>query len=533
MHPTYDICIVGSGFAGSLLGWILAHHGLQVAIVDRARHPRFAIGESSTPLADFLLEQLADEHGLEPLRSLSRWGSWQRTLPQLRAGMKRGFSYFAHAPGSPFIESDKHERSWLVAASSDDLRSDTHWMRSDVDQWFCNQARAAGADVFEATSINNITASTNVPSGPAWHLQLLPPASENRRDVFHKSNLSDSRRLQARFLIDASGGGGVLGQSFGLSRLDAQLRVRTAALFGHFRQVKAMRDWQVEHHLHFANDPFNPDDAAQHHLLEHGWCWMLRFSEGTTSVGFASPELSHPALAEPRNRWQRWLHYLERYPTLKDLLEHAQLVAPENGELGWLPRISRLWSQAAGIDSSTGLAWAMLPGTVGIVDPLHSTGIAHGLWGVRQMARLLIDGTAEKWSSTATRHLLAAYSQATVAEVQWIDRMVAAAYASLQHFPLFQAACGIYFASAIHSERQLAGTQTLPDGWLLKDNQHLQQIVSRLLEALASSDPASRDSQAALELDQRLRKQLAEWDDVGLFDPQSRNRVARSAAPKS
>lgn len=41
----FDVVIAGSGFSGSLLGWILARHGRSVLIVDRQHHPRLAIGE--------------------------------------------------------------------------------------------------------------------------------------------------------------------------------------------------------------------------------------------------------------------------------------------------------------------------------------------------------------------------------------------------------------------------------------------------------------------------------------------------------
>ncbi|MFN9035961.1 MAG: NAD(P)-binding protein, partial [Planctomyces sp.] len=72
----FDVVIAGSGFSGSLLGWILARHGRSVLIVYRQHHPRFAIGESSTPTADFLLAHLADRFGLRELAPLACWGTW-------------------------------------------------------------------------------------------------------------------------------------------------------------------------------------------------------------------------------------------------------------------------------------------------------------------------------------------------------------------------------------------------------------------------------------------------------------------------
>ena len=47
-----DVAVVGSGFAGSLVSLALTRRGRRVVMIERGRHPRFAIGESSTPLAN-------------------------------------------------------------------------------------------------------------------------------------------------------------------------------------------------------------------------------------------------------------------------------------------------------------------------------------------------------------------------------------------------------------------------------------------------------------------------------------------------
>jgi len=51
LRDTFDIAIVGSGFAGSLLAMIARRLERSVILLERFKHPRFAIGESSiTPL---------------------------------------------------------------------------------------------------------------------------------------------------------------------------------------------------------------------------------------------------------------------------------------------------------------------------------------------------------------------------------------------------------------------------------------------------------------------------------------------------
>ena len=49
MTPDCDLAIIGSGFGGSLLAMIAARLGYRVVLLERGRHPRFAIGESASP----------------------------------------------------------------------------------------------------------------------------------------------------------------------------------------------------------------------------------------------------------------------------------------------------------------------------------------------------------------------------------------------------------------------------------------------------------------------------------------------------
>src|SRR4029450_8865545 len=59
-----DVAIVGSGFSGSLMARVLAVLGYDVVLLERGAHPRFAISESTTPLANLSLERLGRRYGL-------------------------------------------------------------------------------------------------------------------------------------------------------------------------------------------------------------------------------------------------------------------------------------------------------------------------------------------------------------------------------------------------------------------------------------------------------------------------------------
>jgi tetracycline 7-halogenase / FADH2 O2-dependent halogenase len=504
MTSRFEFGVIGSGFSGSLLAWILARRGHSVVLVDRTPHPRFAVGESSTPLADLLLEVIADRYDLTQLRSLSRWGSWQLQVPQLRAGKKRGFSYYNHDLSQKFYESPRHENSLLVAASSGDELSDTHWMRSDVDHWICDQAIAAGVTLIDRFD----SAKLQVSAGD-WKLQ----GQVDQRPM----------RLDVGTIIDASGSGATLAQALQLKPLSEVLLTRTASVFGHFRNVGRMSQWLVDNRLSIMDDPFDGDDAAQHHWLGKGWLWMLRFSEGTTSVGLTLPCRDMPiAFSDARQRQALWMDFLQQFPTLADLLGDSQLVDPVDfsghPQLHYIPRISRLWPQAAGLN------WLMLPSTAGIVDPLHSTGIAHSLSGVLRVADILTGN----YSALRREELFAQYSADIVGEIKWIDQLVHICYAAgSRNFAGLVAACSLYFIAAIHAERQLAETGMLRDGFLLARNTPVQHVVHSATTQMCS---VNFDAQSFVDW---LRVQIQPWNDVGLLDDRLRNRLSRSVALKS
>src|SRR5262245_37888736 len=129
MRTDFDVAIVGSGFAGSVLAASLQRIGRSVVLLERGRHPRFAIGESTSPLANLLLEELAERYDLPRLAPLASYGAWQRTYPDVVCGLKRGFTFFHHEAGRPRRHAAARANELLVAASPADEVADTHWLR--------------------------------------------------------------------------------------------------------------------------------------------------------------------------------------------------------------------------------------------------------------------------------------------------------------------------------------------------------------------------------------------------------------------
>src|SRR5215204_5521386 len=153
MMRSCGVAIVGSGFAGSLLARVLAVLGYDVMLIERGTHPRFAIGESTTPLANLSLERIATRYGLADCWRLASHGRWLAHHPGLRRGLKRGFTFYRHHPGEPFADRGLDSERLLVAASPEETFSDTHWLRADVDHHFVRRAVAAGVEYLDRTEL--------------------------------------------------------------------------------------------------------------------------------------------------------------------------------------------------------------------------------------------------------------------------------------------------------------------------------------------------------------------------------------------
>jgi len=108
---------------------ILEKLGFDCILLEKANHPRFAIGESSIPLANLSLETICNRYGLQHILPLTKYGTWQKNYPGVSCGLKRGTSLFKHNQNQPFKTTMHHEDELLVAASPNNRAGDTHWFR--------------------------------------------------------------------------------------------------------------------------------------------------------------------------------------------------------------------------------------------------------------------------------------------------------------------------------------------------------------------------------------------------------------------
>lgn len=481
-----DIAILGSGFGGSLMAMICRRLGFSVVLVEKGRHPRFAIGESSTPLANLLLEEIALEHNLPQILPLTKWGSWQKSYPELACGLKRGFSFYHHSAGKRFEPREDRQNELLVAASPRDEIADTHWFRADFDAWFVRQAQELGAVHLDGTEISRIDRH-ETPGG--WH-------------EIHLANRPECPKIQARFLIDASGPRGALFRAFGLKESTLPHLPGTQGLFTHFRNVKRFEPPARAEAK--PPPPYPPDDAALHHVFEGGWIWALRFNNGLTSVGAAVTDAlaSELNLKEGAPAWQR---LMDRLPSAREQFEEAVPEFP----FVHAPRLSFLCGQAGGPN------WAMLPSAAGFVDPLLSTGFPLNLLGISRLARVL----QAHWQRPSLTGELEAYRQTTIRELLAAENLISALYSRMDDFPVFCQLSLIYFAAASFSEtaRRL-GKPELADSFLLSGHPTLAPAIANICRR-ARTSPAADNAK----LGEEILRLIEPINVAGLTDPARRN----------
>ncbi len=221
-----DVLVIGGGPAGSTAATLLARQGWSVQLLEKARHPRFHIGESLLPMNLPVLERLG------VLADVERIG-----VRKLAADFASGGDHYGSFPFSRALDA-KRTHAFQVR-------------RSEFDELLFRNAAANGAVAVEETEVTGI---------------------ERHADGHHSVRVRHAgaeRTLQARYVVDASGRDTLLGKQYGLKQ--ANPRHRSAAMFAHFSGVQR-----------------RPGEDAGNitiYRLPRGWMWMIPLQGDIMSIG--------------------------------------------------------------------------------------------------------------------------------------------------------------------------------------------------------------------------------------------------------
>jgi FADH2 O2-dependent halogenase len=479
-----DVVIVGAGFGGSLAAAGMCRAGLNVVLLERFAHPRLTLGESSSALANLILEDLAAQWDLPQLARLSRYGSWCQHHPQVDRGLKRGFAFFGHRPETPFRPNPDHSNELLVGASPGDAVGDTHWNRADFDLFMLNTALQTGAKYYDHVQVGDLSESSN-----GWSI--------------HGHRFDDHIHIDTQFVIDASGAGAVLARALNIDTTPWHLHTASAGIYGHFYDVNRWDPLYEEFGGCRMDHPFLCDGAALHHIFDEGWMWVLRFDSGLTSAGFMlSPDAIHD---------NAWSHMMARYPSIARQFCRARLHA-SYPQVRRTPRLQRCAERMAGP------RWAMLPAAAACIDALFSTGNAHTLFRIER----LVDTLTQYWGSADLPAALQDYESGLQREIAFIDRLVHSCYRALPQFDAFAACTMLYFCAATWSEeRRRTGLTTADDLFLSAGEPGLWQAVMTTHDHDIPDLAAGRI--CAEQLAHLVTERIRPYNRVGLCDPNRMN----------
>ncbi|MDB6039442.1 MAG: 2-octaprenyl-6-methoxyphenyl hydroxylase [Verrucomicrobiales bacterium] len=427
--------------------------GYSTVLVDRVSHPRFAVGESSTPFSNLLLESISNEFHLPQLAGFIDWGHWQAAHPNIACGLKRGFSFFHHERNLPFIPDLRHANELLVAASPRNSLADTHWFRSEFDGHLAGEAATLGVKFFDRT---NLTRLEGLDSDG-----IVTLAAQRGEDRF---------TLRTRYVIDATGPRGALFSALNLDEASLNPMCPTQTLFTHFRGVLR---WDE---LFSGNSsevpPYPIDDAAVHHVFDGGWIWVLRFNNGIVSAGISAREefAREFGLHEGAAGWDR---VLQLFPSIQTLFKRSSAIEP----FRFQPRSSFRSARVEGRN------WSLLPAAAGFVDPLLSTGFALNLLGILRLARAL---ETHGLRTRAFDDEISSIGRIAIREFEAVSHLVGALFRSMDRFDRFRSLSMLYFAAASFSESAWRlGRESAASSFLLCDQ---EPFASQLKEICRQVD---------------------------------------------
>lgn len=230
-----DVVIIGAGPSGAIAASLLHRAGKRVLVLERQHFPRFSIGESLLPCCMNFIE----EAGM--LEAVNAAGFQ----------FKNGAAFRRNGAYTTFDFTDKftpgHGTTFQV-------------QRGSFDKLLADTAEAQGVEIRYGHTVQSIDISA-------------------KPGLVVSTEAGDSYRVEAEFMLDASGFGRVLPRLLDLER-PSNLPSRMA-IFTH-----------VEDRISDANFDRNKILISVHPEHQDIWYWLIPFSNGRCSLGVvAEPHL--------------------------------------------------------------------------------------------------------------------------------------------------------------------------------------------------------------------------------------------------
>lgn len=368
---TYDVAILGAGMAGAMLGAVLARNGVKVLLIDAGTHPRFAVGESTTPHTSVLTHIIADRYGVPEITPLASFEGIKKHVSS-NCGQKQNFGFVFHREGSS--QRPEQTNQLLIPV---ERRTETHLFRQDIDAYLYAVALKYGAHGRQATRIADIDIDTE-------------------RGVLLRAESGE--RFRASYLVDAGGFRSPLAEALDLRESPTRARHHSRCLFTHMIGVKPYDD-APSARLHEHPNPWH--HGTLHHVFEGGWFWVIPFDNNPwshnplCSVGLTLDPRVHPK-PEGVGAQEEFDSFLERFPQIAWQFKDAVAARP------WVSS-GRLQYSAKRL---VGDRYCLTSHAAGFIDALYSRGLTNSLEMVNALGWRLIEAAGDgDWSTARFEYL--------------------------------------------------------------------------------------------------------------------------------
>lgn len=334
-----DVVVIGGGPAGSTVSTMLRQAGYEVVLFDKAKHPRYTVGESLIPHFWKYAEQIGVDKKIDGDGFIAKAGGtviWNGIIRQMQ------FKDFGYKRPALHVERDRFDHILL------------------------EHARANEVQVFEEVS----ALKCNLDHG------------ENVSVTYRRNGEKGADEIACRFIVDASGQGAVLAKQLGIRVIDEGFRFMS--IWGYFKDSKYFAADGKAHAFEELRKV--PPTTFVSNIDGWGWLWHIPQRE-STSVGLILPQEQMKALKGSDEALEAYfLRRCYEIPYLNRLLEHAQYC---EGSFHVVRDYSYRPTQLAGP------GFFLLGDAAAFIDPIFSIGVVLAMFSAG-LATWAIDRSFKK-----------------------------------------------------------------------------------------------------------------------------------------
>lgn len=318
METLYDVAIIGGGPAGSTAATFLAREGRKVIVLEKEKFPRFHIGESLLPYSMAAFERLGVREKLDA-RFMPKHGGEISSCCGANVAkfyFKKGFRL-------------QHHRAYQVT-------------RSEFDKLLLDHAAENGARVMEETAVEGLDFGGDEVGVTIRHGE-------------------ETRKLRAKYLLDCSGRGTVVGNYFKLKEGYAGLK--KFSVFAHYENV----------------DREEGEEGTMIRLIraKDRWFWMIPLSPTKMSIGMVMDVADFKTLKKSPEQ------------ALEESLREQPMISSRMAKSERVTQVYSISDYSYRNKTITGDRWLLAGDAAGFIDPIFSTGVFLALRSGEDAAKAL------------------------------------------------------------------------------------------------------------------------------------------------